>query len=125
MQRLERTTDKDFNRKLQGEMRTLIENLGIQQLSTAVSDMDRTTQSTAAHAEESAASAAELKSQAHGMESIVDELQDLVGRHNSIAGKVTKPQQRSPNAGKGSSDRVARETLLQPRNGSRQRTVRV
>jgi len=54
---------------------------GITQINTAVGQMDRVTQSTAANAEESAAAAAELNSQAGAMKMSVADLLALVGEH--------------------------------------------
>jgi len=54
---------------------------GITQINTAVGQMDRVTQSNAANAEESAAAAAELNSQAGAMKVSVAELLTLVGGH--------------------------------------------
>jgi hemerythrin-like metal-binding protein len=51
---------------------------GISQLNIAVNQMDRVTQSNAAHAEESAAAAEELKSQASSMQRSVGNLLELV-----------------------------------------------
>jgi len=52
---------------------------GIQQINTAVSQMDQVTQSTAANAEESAAAAAELNAQADALKAAVADLLRLVG----------------------------------------------
>jgi methyl-accepting chemotaxis protein len=52
---------------------------GIQQVNTAVTQMDKVTQSSAANAEESAAAAEQLSSQAEQMASVVRELVALVG----------------------------------------------
>ena len=62
---------------------------GIEQINTAVSQMDQVTQANAAGAEESAAAAEELSSQSETMTDMVGELVTLVGgssrtaRHNS------------------------------------------
>jgi methyl-accepting chemotaxis protein len=60
---------------------------GIQQVNTAVTQMDKVTQSSAASAEESAAAAEELSSQAERMASIVRELVALVGGVVDAGGK--------------------------------------
>ena len=52
---------------------------GITQVNTAVSQMDKVTQSNAANAEESAAAAEELNAQAEAMKDVVKELLQLVG----------------------------------------------
>jgi methyl-accepting chemotaxis protein len=52
---------------------------GISQVSTAVSQMDKVTQSNAASAEESAAAAEELNSQAGVLKEVVEDLRKLVG----------------------------------------------
>jgi methyl-accepting chemotaxis protein len=52
---------------------------GISQVSTAVSEMDRVTQQTAANAEESASAAEELNAQAQQMRGYVEELAAVVG----------------------------------------------
>jgi len=55
---------------------------GISQVNTAVSEMDKVTQSTAANAEESAAAAEELNAQAEQMKVYVEDLVALVGGSN-------------------------------------------
>ncbi len=52
---------------------------GIEQLNTAVSEMDKVVQANAATAEESASSSQEMKSQAQIMERMVEDLKALVG----------------------------------------------
>lgn len=54
---------------------------GIGQINTAVSNMDHVTQANAGHAEETASSAVELKSQATALLTAVAELTSLVGGH--------------------------------------------
>ncbi|MFO7838967.1 MAG: methyl-accepting chemotaxis protein [Desulfosalsimonadaceae bacterium] len=53
---------------------------GIDQVNTAVSEMDKVVQQNAADSEESASAAEELSSQAEEMEKMVAELSDLVGK---------------------------------------------
>jgi methyl-accepting chemotaxis protein len=53
---------------------------GIEQISKAVAQMDRVTQTTAASAEESASASEELSAQAEALKSIVVDLQTLVGK---------------------------------------------
>ncbi|MFT3831474.1 MAG: methyl-accepting chemotaxis protein [Opitutaceae bacterium] len=52
---------------------------GIAQVATAVSQMDKVTQSNAANAEESASAAAELNAQAHSVREVVNDLMALAG----------------------------------------------
>jgi methyl-accepting chemotaxis protein len=54
---------------------------GIGQIKTAVTQIDKVTQNTAASAEESAAAAADLKEQAGGLSEAVQQLRNLVGRN--------------------------------------------
>ncbi len=62
---------------------------GLNQIVTAVSQMDKVTQSLAAGAEESAASAEELHGQAMSLESAISELDRLVGgKHHSAASEL-------------------------------------
>jgi methyl-accepting chemotaxis protein len=69
---------------------------GIEQVNTAVSQMDKVTQQNAANAEESASASEELSAQAEQMQGIVSELVTLVG------GSGNRPQSagRSAAAGK-------------------------
>jgi methyl-accepting chemotaxis protein len=55
---------------------------GIDQISRSIIEMEQVTQSNAAGAEESAAAAAELSSQAQAMRSIVERLSEMVGTDN-------------------------------------------
>jgi methyl-accepting chemotaxis protein len=75
---------------------------GITQINTAVSQMDKVTQSNAANAEESAAAAQELNAQAVMMKEAVAKLLKLVGGQNQIR----EAQPASP-AGKSTSVRSA------------------
>ena len=63
---------------------------GINQVNTAVSEMDKVTQSTAASAEESAAASEELNAQAEQMKVYVGDLEAVVGGRASGAGSVGK-----------------------------------
>ncbi|MHC4214189.1 MAG: hypothetical protein ACYSWP_12530, partial [Planctomycetota bacterium] len=56
---------------------------GIDQVNTAVTQMDKVTQQNAANAEESASASEELSAQAEGMNRIVGELTALVGGKGS------------------------------------------
>ena len=71
---------------------------GITQINTAVSQMDKITQSNAANAEESAAAAEELNAQAASMKESVTELLQLVGGHNQPV--VTRPASTPPRTNK-------------------------
>jgi methyl-accepting chemotaxis protein len=64
------------------------QNDGIGQINTAVSQMDKITQSNAANAEESAAAAEELNSQASVMKFSVADLLKLIGRTSSNASRA-------------------------------------
>jgi len=64
------------------------QNQGIGQISTAVTQMDKVTQNTAATAEESASAAEELSAQAENMKDAVNQLLSLVG---GGSGKTTAP----------------------------------
>jgi len=52
---------------------------GLEQVTKAIAEMQRVTQASAAHAEESAAACQELHSQARSMETLVVDLRCLVG----------------------------------------------
>jgi len=52
---------------------------GIEQINTAVTEMDKVTQQNAANAEESASASEEMNAQAEQMQGVVDELVSLVG----------------------------------------------
>ncbi len=64
---------------------------GITQITQAVGQMDKVTQSNAANAEESAAASEELSSQAEQMQSMVRELVELVQGHKAGAGASAQP----------------------------------
>ena len=59
---------------------------GIQQVNTAVAEMDKVTQQTAANAEESASAAEEMNAQAQQMRMYVEELAAVVGVDVSRSG---------------------------------------
>jgi methyl-accepting chemotaxis protein len=65
---------------------------GIAQINTAVEQVDKVTQSNAASAEEAAAAAQELNSQATAMKQSVDELMQLVGSDSKVLAAAGKPQ---------------------------------
>ncbi len=64
---------------------------GITQINSAVSQMDKVTQSNAASAEESAAAAQELHSQTDALDSVVTNLEQLVGRRAKRPAGTTEP----------------------------------
>jgi len=67
---------------------------GIEQVNTAVSEMDKLTQSNAANAEESASASEELSAQAEQMKSMVGDLVTLVGGSgNSAARSIRKSRE--------------------------------
>ena len=70
---------------------------GIEQINTAVAEMDKITQQNAANAEESASAAEEMKSQADQMETLVEDLAVMVEGESNGTGQekpVTFPKQR-------------------------------
>jgi methyl-accepting chemotaxis protein len=66
------------------------QNQGIDQVSGAVSQMDKITQANAATAEETAAAAAELDAQTRSMQDVVELLAQLVGGTTKSAGATSK-----------------------------------
>jgi len=62
---------------------------GIEQVNTAVAQMDKVTQQSAANAEESASASEELSTQAESMNEVVNDLVALVGGHRAIERKQT------------------------------------
>ena len=85
---------------------------GITQINTAVSQMDKVTQSNAANAEESAAAAEELNAQAETLKQSVTELLQLVGGKNEMSARA--PQ--SPAAYKKSFSPASNQSA--PMNGN-------
>ena len=74
---------------------------GIEQVNTAVTEMDKVTQTNAANAEESAAASEELNAQAEQMKNFVLELMKLVGGKETNPGQaggvnINRPEDRSP-----------------------------
>jgi methyl-accepting chemotaxis protein len=63
---------------------------GISQVNTAVTEMDKVTQSNAANAEESASAAEELTAQAESLKETVSELLAMVDGHKAYAGSSVK-----------------------------------
>ena len=98
---------------------------GIEQVNTAVSQMDKVTQSNAANAEESASAAEELNSQAENLKEAVKDLLRMVDGEKAVNNTVTptsftvrssavriNPPARQPNSSKGSG------TVKRGRNGT-------
>lgn len=87
---------------------SLEQSQGITQVNTAVSQIDKVTQSNAAAAEESASATIELKSQAEAMTQAVNDLQRMVGsrsksltranatRHDSVPREASAPNIATP-----------------------------
>ena len=69
---------------------------GIEQVNTAMSQMDKVTQQNAANAEESASASEELNAQASSMQQIVGELVSLVGGSAGQQRSHTTVSTRSP-----------------------------
>ncbi|MFO1475211.1 MAG: methyl-accepting chemotaxis protein [Verrucomicrobiota bacterium] len=84
---------------------------GIGQINTAVSEMDKVTQSTAANAEESAAAAEQLHAQALALEESVRDLLQLVGADNARTAAQPKSGPALPNRGRTVS-RPARQSAV-------------
>jgi methyl-accepting chemotaxis protein len=63
---------------------------GVDQINTAVSQMDKVTQQNAANAEESASASEELNAQAESMNQAVDQLVAVVNGSSALTAKVTK-----------------------------------
>jgi methyl-accepting chemotaxis protein len=98
------TTQSAFraNAEISGKIGQLVDEIataseeqahGIGQVNTAVSEMDKVTQQTAANAEESASAAEEMNAQAQQMKEYVEELSAVVGR-SSVDSPV--PPERKP-----------------------------
>ena len=83
---------------------------GVGQVSSAIADMDKVTQSNAATAEESASAAEELNQQAHAIHDLIKSFHDLVGGSAApVAGAGTP---RSPAADSGASAPQANKSAL-------------
>ena len=86
---------------------------GIEQVNTAMTQMDKVTQKNAASAEESASASEELSAQAESMKDVVQELVDLVGGSNK----------RKANGRGKSTKKIKREVKQLPDPKSRNRAV--
>ncbi len=88
---------------------------GLDQISQSMSHMDQVVQSTAASAEEAAATSRELSSQSRNMQTIMLQLEELVGSNQNngskaAAGPVAYTQKRtSPKAGRGTEKHKAQK----------------
>jgi methyl-accepting chemotaxis protein len=90
---------------------------GIDQVNTAVAQMDKVTQQNAANAEESASASEELTSQAKAMNDMVDQLAALVGGHCRQPRKEehNKTTRRHPKAVPDSSNEAQARTSVRPK----------
>jgi methyl-accepting chemotaxis protein len=84
---------------------------GIDQVNTAVSQMDKVTQQNAANAEESASASEELSAQAEQMQGIVDELVSLVqgasqNQDSSFSNRSASSTRKSSSQKRGGSDKA-------------------
>ena len=79
---------------------------GIDQVNTAVTQMDKVTQQNAANAEESASASEELSAQVEGMNHIVDDLITLVGGRAAGTGQHSSQTVSHHAAGVGTSQRT-------------------
>ena len=93
---------------------------GISQINTAVTQMDKVTQSNAANAEESAAAAEELNAQAEAMKEEVNELLRLVGGQQTTEPVAAKPDVRKtlPTVSAPKSTRAPRHPASAPHPGN-------
>jgi len=83
---------------------------GVGQVSSAIADMDKVTQSNAATAEESASAAEELNQQAHAIHDLIKSFHDLVGGSAAPVGGAGTP--RLPAADSGASAPQAHKSAL-------------
>lgn len=97
---------------------------GITQINAAVGQMDKVTQSNASSAEESAAAAEELNSQAALMKKAVNELTQFVGGSHHGAGVATDAAANVSNGQPGSADSLLKSPARKPFNGNGHPVVR-
>ncbi len=71
---------------------------GVGQVSSAISDMDKVTQSNAATAEESASASEELSQQAQSIRQLIQSLHEIVGGEGHAVVPVSAPQAERPSA---------------------------
>jgi len=92
---------------------------GIDQISTAVNEIDKVTQRNAATSEEAASASSELSSQAAMMLTYVDELGEFIDRHTTTALRETKkgaaPLARSPQKEKKNGTEKKKPLALPPK----------
>jgi methyl-accepting chemotaxis protein len=115
---------------------SLEQSQGIEQVNTAVCQMDKVTQSNAANAEESASAAEELNAQAENLKESVNDLLTMVGgdngvknatRHTVLAARSTKPHHSQPTlikgngAAKRSHNATQRDAELAPKEAVKDR----
>jgi len=92
---------------------------GIAQINVAVGQMDQVTQRNAASAEESAAAAEELRTQAAATKLCVNELLILVGNRHGISARKMPPETRSRRI----NTRNPRSPVLMPAEGAAARSL--
>lgn len=73
---------------------------GIDQVTRAVSDMDRVTQANAATAQQTSAAAAELNSQTSGLKSVIEELTRMVNSTGKVVEAEVKAEEKTAKASK-------------------------
>ena len=73
---------------------------GIDQVNTAVAEMDKVTQQNAANAEESASAAEEMSAQAETMKGMVDELVGIVGNSGNARKAGSRGERQAPRSAK-------------------------
>ncbi|MFA6241266.1 MAG: methyl-accepting chemotaxis protein [Candidatus Hydrogenedentales bacterium] len=83
---------------------------GIDQINTAVAQMDRVTQTNAANSEEAAAASEELSAQAANLTEIVDDLAKIVGTKKHVTKKMAGPAMTR----KKPAPTAARQALMRP-----------
>jgi len=95
---------------------------GIDQVNTAVTQIDKVTQSNASNAEESASASEELNAQAEQMNQVVEELAEIIGRTTSAAGSSKswgkkKPVKKPSNTNDDAFHQIARNS--KPQNSAK------
>ena len=72
---------------------------GIEQVNTAVSEMDKVTQNNAANAEESASASEEMSAQSEQLKEMINELLIMVGGRSNFAATKSSESFENPNPG--------------------------
>jgi methyl-accepting chemotaxis protein len=85
---------------------------GIDQINTAVAQMDKVTQQNAANAEESASASEELSAQAESMNGVIQELVALVGGHSTRPQKTGHEGKKASRSGASNQAWKAHETAM-------------